>query len=179
MIASTKLARAQKAMDAGRIYGSATQSLYFFLLQLAIFNHLKVSSLPLNVNSNQLLVAVSSDRGLCGAIHSSISKLVKRTVQEVTSGSSEIIPSILVLGDKAKPQIAREARRFIYANFNQLGKAIPVFLDASNIVDTLNKDLSLTSSFVRIFYNHFKSVIAYENREINTVTSELVQNLGK
>jgi F-type H+-transporting ATPase subunit gamma len=105
-----------------------------------------------------LLVAVSSDRGLCGAIHSSIAKSIRKTVRE-----SHLKASIVVLGDKAKPQVAREARNNISLHFNQLGRNIPLFADAANVVDILMKQEAIPLSSVQIYHNRFKSVIAYEN----------------
>lgn len=83
-----------------------------------------------------------------------------------------------MLGDKAKPQIAREARRNIVMHFNQLGRTIPVFLDASGIVDLIKKEGPAFSS-MSIFYNFFKSVIAYENRETKAYPSSILSLSGK
>jgi F0F1-type ATP synthase gamma subunit len=49
-----------------------------------------------------LAVAVSSDRGLCGGIHSSVSKATKRYLAKVET------PQVVILGQKAKSQITRE-----------------------------------------------------------------------
>ena len=46
---------------------------------------------------------------------------------------------IVVLGDKAKPQIAREARKQIAMSFNQLGKTPPSFSDAISVMQFLEK----------------------------------------
>lgn len=51
---------------------------------------------------NQLIVACSSDRGLCGAIHSSICKHIKAELATDASNAA-----ILCIGDKSRAQLAR------------------------------------------------------------------------
>lgn len=51
---------------------------------------------------NQLIVACSSDRGLCGAIHSSICKHIKAELAADASNAA-----ILCIGDKSRAQLAR------------------------------------------------------------------------
>lgn len=148
------------------------------MVRVAIYEHLKVPSPAQNENFAPLLIAVSSDRGLCGSIHSSISKLVKKSVKDTIREMPNSSPAVLVLGDKAKPQIAREARSYITGHFNQLGRVIPVFLDASNIVDTLEKEFPIKPSVIKIFYNHFKSVIAFESSEITALRADSLLSIG-
>ena len=70
MIASTKVARAQKGMETARAFGSSFAS---------VFEHAG-TSLKEDAK-NPLLITVSSDRGLCGGIHSSVSKATKKSIQ--------------------------------------------------------------------------------------------------
>lgn len=157
MIASTKLARAQKAMEVGRVFGASTNTFY---------QYVKPEERTENETAPTLIIACSSDRGLCGAIHSSISKLARRTVAEAP-GSHVVI----VLGDKAKAQIARYARKAIIMHFNQIGRTIPTFLDAANIVDTIASQKILQEmAYAKIMYNAFRSVIAYDTTVIKAFT---------
>lgn len=50
----------------------------------------------------ELIVACSSDRGLCGAIHSSICKHIKAELAADASNAA-----ILCIGDKSRAQLAR------------------------------------------------------------------------
>ena len=123
-----------------------------------------------------VLVAVSSDRGLCGAIHSSIAKCIRKVVREQMPSAP-----VVILGDKAKPQVAREARENIAMHFNQLGRNIPIFADAANVVDTLNKQQAALPPIksLQIYYNKFKSVIAYENTVIPAFSAAALKEAGK
>lgn len=116
--------------------------------------------------ADPIVIACSSDRGLCGAIHSSISKLAKRYARLHPQAA------IVVLGDKAKPQIAREARRQIHLAFNQVGKAIPTVADAMAVMRVIEKEEErVLDRPMVIFYNRFKSVIAYEPEALPGVLS--------
>lgn len=142
----------------------------------------KVSSNPPpHLSPPTLLLVCSSDRGLCGAIHSSVSKLSRRLASVNRENTS-----IVVLGDKAKPQISRDSRQNIIMHFNQVGKNIPTFLDALAIWQTMRTMLPLTlkssdqkventtnnsttiestlstSLSIGIIYNRFISVIAFD-----------------
>lgn len=102
-----------------------------------------------------MLFACSGDRGLCGAIHSSVAKLAKRCAAESPGAQ------IVVLGDKAKPQVARGARHSIALSFSHLGKDIPNFADAVAIC-LAAQDTLRTAPAILLVHNAFKSVIAYE-----------------
>ena len=125
----------------------------------------------------QLIIACSSDRGLCGAIHSSVSKFTKRLVEEaVPTGKTS---QIVVLGDKSKPQIARSCRKNIIMSFNQVGKDIPTFTDALGIVQLIsshnNNNLPSDEPDIKVVYNAFRSVIAYETINVPVYTDKQLQ----
>lgn len=52
-----------------------------------------------------LLIGVSSDRGLCGAIHSSIAKHLKSEVANLTAAGKEV--KIVGVGDKLRSILHR------------------------------------------------------------------------
>jgi len=107
-------------------------------------------------------LACSSDRGLCGSIHSSVAKAVKRLARQRPD------TRIVVLGEKAKSQIAREARRAIGLHFASVGRTVPTITDALSIWNTLRHGLPPNGTEdplaprVLIVYNRFLSVIAFE-----------------
>jgi F-type H+-transporting ATPase subunit gamma len=104
-----------------------------------------------------LLLACSSDRGLCGAIHSSIAKTARRLAALDRNNTS-----IAVLGDKAKPQISRDSRRNIQMHFTQVGRNIPTFLDALVIWQEIRANTNLKFDQAAIIYNRFVSAISFE-----------------
>ncbi|KAI8100110.1 ATP synthase F1, gamma subunit [Halteromyces radiatus] len=143
MIASTKVNKAQRAMEGARAFGNASSSLYT-----------NAETKPVE-EGKTLFVATSSDRGLCGGIHSSVSKATRRAVAEKPESQ------VVVLGDKPKAQLSRAMRKNLVLSFNQIGKAVPTFDEACSIVDTIEAS-GIEYDNVDIIYNRFISAISYE-----------------
>ncbi|KAI9315069.1 ATPase, F1 complex, gamma subunit domain-containing protein [Dichotomocladium elegans] len=152
MIASTKVNKAQRGMEAARVFGSASNSLF--------------ESAQTEVKDGKtLLIAASSDRGLCGGIHSSVSKATRRILEEVPEAQ------LVVLGDKPKAQLSRVARKNIVLSFSQIGKDVPTFAEAASIADAI-KSSGVEFDSAKVVYNEFKSVIAYEANTISAFSEE-------
>ncbi|KAI9231045.1 MAG: ATP synthase F1, gamma subunit [Podila humilis] len=157
MIASTKVAKAQRAMESARAYGASSSSIYK-----------NANTTPLE-NEDQVYIVSSSDRGLCGGIHSSVAKATRKLM--IADGFSS---QVIVLGDKAKNQMSRSNRGDIQLSFNQIGKAIPTFAEASAATDTiLNSGVKFSTA--TIIYNEFKSAIAYEATPIRNYSSDALK----
>ncbi|CAG8752365.1 2752_t:CDS:2, partial [Ambispora leptoticha] len=150
---------AQKAMETARSFGS-TQS--------ELFEH--ADTKPVD-EGQTLIITVSSDRGLCGGIHSSVAKASRKYIEEKPDSG------VIVLGDKAKGQISRTHRENIKLSFNQIGKGIPTYAEASAIADTIIKE-KVQFDQATIIYNYFKSVIAYEARTIPAFSEEVFVKSG-
>lgn len=63
---------------------------------------------------NHLVIALSSDRGLCGGVHSNVTKAVKAYILE--QGDNANI-KIGIVGDKARLQLQRLAH-FLCSSYN-------------------------------------------------------------
>ena len=53
---------------------------------------------------NHLIFATSSDRGLCGGIHSGMAKAIKAKIEEKSSASN---PMVVIYGDKVRGILQR------------------------------------------------------------------------
>lgn len=167
MIASTKLARAQKAMEVGKTFANTTTH---FFSQVAT-KHVEEEEEVVVVEEqdtdkgSQLVVVCSSDRGLCGAIHSSLTKeFKKRFILTHNEPPSNNQLKIVALGDKVRNQLVREFRPNLSISIGQISKSTPTFLEASTIVDLINKRVpleSISKSF--ILFNKFISAISYQS----------------
>lgn len=121
----------------------------------------------------ELLIVCSSDRGLCGAIHSSLSKLTKRIVRARPADVQ-----VAIVGDKAKPQIAREASKNILLSFSQVGKNNPNYSEASILATEVLKQIQSLEDApqtMRILYNKFQTVISYENSSLHPLTPKAIR----
>ena len=79
-------------------------------------------------NPKVLHVALSSDRGLCGGIHSSICKKIKAELAEASSLDNH---GVICVGDKSRAQIARTNAKQVLMVGNEFGRLPPTFGDAS------------------------------------------------
>ncbi|KAF9460384.1 ATPase, F1 complex, gamma subunit domain-containing protein [Collybia nuda] len=169
MIASTKLAKAQRAMQAGKQYGLANAE---------VFAHTP-SDKP---TPNKLFIVISSDKGLCGGIHSSVTKATRRALNN--DADSPLAPAegavaqqidsaspIMVIGDKSKAQLMRAVGGNLRMSFNQIGRDIPTFADAAGVADLIVKSGVKYDSVV-IVYNKFVSAISYEAAAIEVKGEE-------
>jgi len=156
MIASTKLAKAQRAMGQAKEYGVAN-------IELSKHTEPEDSS----AKQRKLFLVISSDKGLCGGIHSSVSKATRRALKSepVVEGakpmSVDADSPVMVVGDKSKAQISRALPDNLVMTFNQIGRDIPTFSDAAGVADLVVKSGAEYDSIV-IVYNRFVSSLSYE-----------------
>ncbi|KAG5352464.1 ATP synthase subunit gamma, mitochondrial [Termitomyces sp. J132] len=153
VVASTKLAKAQRAMHAGKQYGIANAE---------VFAHSSSDSPA----TNRLFIVISSDKGLCGGIHSAVSKATRRALsndvdsplpgQQIDSESP-----VMIIGDKSKGQLMRPIGQNLRLTFNQIGRDIPSFADAAGVADLIVRSGVKYDSVVLV-YNKFVSAISYE-----------------
>lgn len=179
MIASTKLSKAQRAMTIAKAYGAANNEL---------FKHAEAPSESANASPRKLFVVVSSDKGLCGGVHSSVSKGTRRIfatgsiAQEAKPGSPEAskeqagpIPAqdspIVIIGDKSKAQLSRSMPQNFLLTMNQIGKDIPTFADAAAVADLIVKSGAKYDSVV-IVYNKYISAVAFEAATMEILNEE-------
>jgi len=162
MVSAAKYAKAEKDLRGIRPYGAAT----------SVFSEkAEIQSTP-EIVKKHLIVAVSSDRGLCGAIHSSIVKAVKALLSEKKDG---LETRIVCIGDKARQQLQRAYAPSILLSVNDVGKKNISFNDASNIAsEILASGYEFDSG--EILYNRFKSVISYTTTKQPFYSVNLVSN---
>ncbi|CDZ97399.1 atp synthase f1 gamma [Phaffia rhodozyma] len=156
VIASTRLAKATRAMGTAQKYGAANNEL---------FNNAEAKS----EGGKVLLVAISSDSGLCGGIHSSITKATKRAV------AANPDAKIVVLGDRPKAQLSRAFPEKLELSFSAVGKDIPTFATASQVADEiLNAGIEFDE--IHLIYNKFISAIAYEAETIKILSEKALKD---
>lgn len=173
MVSAAKFAKAEKDLKIARPYGVALSE---FDSNAEITP--KEGELP-NVKKH-LIIAVSSDRGLCGAIHTSIVKAVKALLVEKKQKSASLETKIVPVGDKAKQILQRTHAPQILFSVNDVGKKTIVFLDASCIAnEVLSSGYEFDSG--ELLYNRFKSVISYNTTRQPFYSSDLIngaKNIG-
>jgi F-type H+-transporting ATPase subunit gamma len=159
IVASTKLTRAQRAMTESRKYGQTSN---------AVFEHAETKPIE-GEDKKTLIVVASSDKGLCGGIHSGLTKRVRKMLVEKPNAD------IVVLGEKCKAQLSRSSGKNIVLSFAGIGKDVPTFADAQAIADQIAL-LPTDYSDVQIIYNKFVNAQSYEATPIEAFSEEAIAN---
>ncbi|CAI5500251.1 unnamed protein product [Closterium sp. Naga37s-1] len=113
---------------------------------------------PTLVTPRTLIIAVSTDRGLCGGINSTVVKH-SRAVSAISAPSEENKSVFVILGEKAKLQLQRDANNTILMTVADTQKQGINFTQTSMIVDEILKNVEFDTA--RIIYNRFNSVVAF------------------
>lgn len=162
IVASTKLNRAQRAMQDSRVYGQTSN---------AVFDSAETK--PLEAEGKKKLVVVcSSDKGLCGGIHSGLSRFIRRRTLEDPNFD------LVILGEKSKSQLQRTNAKDIVLSFSGVGKDIPTFAEAQAIADQIVL-LPGDYSSIEIVYNKFINAQSYEPVVVEAFSEEAIAASGR
>lgn len=140
------------------------------LSPIEVFQHAPAEE----AGKRKLFIVISSDKGLCGGIHSSVTKATRRILAEKKDSIDADSP-IMVIGDKSKAQLSRALGKNLVMSFNQIGRDIPTFADAAGVADLIIKS-GVECDSISIVYNKFVSAISYESAVMEVETEEALKN---
>eukprot|EP00475_Leptophrys_vorax_P034232 TRINITY_DN55008_c0_g1_i1.p1 TRINITY_DN55008_c0_g1~~TRINITY_DN55008_c0_g1_i1.p1 ORF type:complete len:373 (-),score=21.31 TRINITY_DN55008_c0_g1_i1:756-1775(-) len=106
-----------------------------------------------------LVIAVSTDRGLCGGINSTVVKHSRAVRDIVAEGGEGASTTFVIVGEKAKLQLQRDKSNAIDMTVSETQKVSINFTQTSMIVDEILKSVQFDSA--RIIFNRFNSVVAF------------------
>ncbi|KMQ43560.1 ATPase, F1 complex, gamma subunit [Trichophyton rubrum] len=155
IVASTRLNKAQRAMTLSRAYGETSE---------AVFGQAETKPLE---GLKTLYIVASSDKGLCGGIHSGLSKATRRMIMEKPDAD------IVVLGEKSKGQLSRSNEDNLVLSFAGVGKDVPTFAEAQAIADQICQ-LPTDYASIKIVYNKFINAQAYEPTTVEAFSEEAI-----
>ncbi|KAM4853114.1 LOW QUALITY PROTEIN: ATP synthase subunit gamma, mitochondrial-like [Thomomys bottae] len=151
MVAAAKYARAERELKPAGVYGVGSLALYE-----------KADIKAPEDKKKHLLIGVSSDRGLCGAIHSSVAKLIKSEVATLTAAGKEVM--VVGVGDKLRGNLHSTHSDKFLVTFKDVGRKPPTFGDVSVIaLALLNSGYEFEEG--SIIFSRFRSVISYKTEE--------------
>merc|ERR1719507_1651156 len=157
MVSAAKYARAERDLKKARPYGTGAQAFYD---QAKIGE--EAEGAPAAAAGKELYVAITSDRGLCGGVHSSICKTIRGELLEKPNLDNV---GIICVGDKSRAQISRLFKDQILCVGSEIGRLPPQFGDASKIASAiLNSGFEFDSG--TLYYNQYKSVVSYKTTKI-------------
>ena len=106
-------------------------------LPLISFSEIFKSATPqAGALKRKLFIIVSSDKGLCGGIHSALTKTTRKHLVGPEATADPDSP-IVIVGDKAKAQLSRHFAKNFILTVNQVGKDVPTFADAAGVTDLI------------------------------------------
>ncbi|EGV60619.1 atp3 gamma subunit of the F1 sector of mitochondrial F1F0 ATP synthase [Yamadazyma tenuis] len=157
VVASTRLNKAQRAMQASRVYHESDSEFY------------KNAELEQpETEGNTLLIVCSSDKGLCGSIHSQVAKYARKRIEEL-GGKVDVV----AVGEKVKAQLLRTHDDKLRLAFNGIGKEAPNFHEVSLIADEIAKLGKFENT--EILYNKFVNSVSFEPSNFSVFTSEAIE----
>jgi F-type H+-transporting ATPase subunit gamma len=162
IVASTKLNRAQRAMQDSRSYGQTSNT---------VFENAETKGVE-GEGKKTLIIVASSDKGLCGGIHSGLTKRVRKMMLDMPDAD------IAVVGEKSKAQLGRSNARSLVLSFAGIGKDVPTFADAQAIADQIAL-LPTEYADIQIVYNKFINAQSYEPTPIEAFSEEAIKNSRK
>ncbi|XP_044265901.1 ATP synthase subunit gamma, mitochondrial [Tribolium madens] len=162
MVSAAKYSRAERELKQTRPIGSGASQFY---------EKAEISApedLP-----QKLLIAITSDRGLCGAVHTSVARLIRN---ELSNDQQNF--KVVCVGDKSRLILQRMYGKNIILACNEIGRLPPTFNDASKLADAiLNSQYAFGSG--QIVFNRFKSVVSYSTQTLPVFSLAAVKTAAK
>jgi len=160
MVSAAKLRRAKERAEAARPYAEKMASV---VASVAGSHSAKASGnkflLGTGKSETHLIVVLTSDRGLCGAFNSSITRATKRKAAELKKDGKQV--KLFCVGKKAYDLLKNDFGREIVGRISEIGKKQVVYNDAEHIAREVIKNFDLGEiDVVHIAFNHFKSAIS-------------------
>jgi len=162
MVSAAKFARAERELKGARPYGESSKQFYE-----------KAEVEAPEGSPKHLYIAMSSDRGLCGGIHSAVVKAIKAEIAKNPENAA-----IVCIGDKSRGMLQKAYGDKIIMSVGEVGKKNAVFTDAARIAQAI---LSSGHQYDTgsIYYNHFRSVVSYNTKTLPVYSNEIVGNAKK
>jgi len=147
MVSAAKYNRAERDLKQARPLGVGTAQFYE-----------KAEIQAPETEPKRLIIAVTSDRGLCGAVHSGVSRHIRDGLMADKANMENT--KIICIGDKSRAILSRLFAKNILFVANEVGKKPPTFQDATKVAAEIMNS-GYTYGAGKIVYNKFKSVVSY------------------
>merc|ERR1712001_745130 len=158
MVSAAKFSRAERDLRAAKPYGEGAKAFY---KGAGVEGGAAEGAAP-----KELYVALTSDRGLCGGVHSSICKTIRNELLEKPNLDNV---GIICVGDKSRAQLSRLFKNQILSVGSDIGRLAPQFGDASKIANAIiNSGYEYDNG--KLYYNKFRSVVSYATQEVPVYT---------
>lgn len=160
IVASTRLSKAEKAKATAQKVDEADKQFY---------KNAETKTLVAEEPS-ELIVAITSDKGLCGSIHSQLANAVRKHLREAPKAD------VVAIGDKIKIQLLRSHAQNLKMAVSGVGKDAPTFTESSLIAEKLLKEMDAAKySKLSIYYNDPISSISFQPTNKPVFNSDAIE----
>ncbi|AMD22023.1 HGL317Wp [Eremothecium sinecaudum] len=159
VVASTRLSKADRAKQTARKYSEADTD--FYKHAATTFDAAQEKS---------LIIAITSDKGLCGSIHSQLAKSVRAQLAKTPEAD------LITIGDKVKNQLLRSNPQNLKMSFNGIGKEAPNFEESALIADKILQFGAGKYSKVTVFYNRPISSLSFEPSQKTVYNPQAIES---
>ncbi|BAF26253.1 ATP synthase subunit gamma, mitochondrial [Oryza sativa Japonica Group] len=118
-----------------------------------------------------VIVAITSDKGLCGGINSTSVK-VSKALHKLTSGP-EKESKYVILGEKGKVQLIRDSKDNIEMTVSELQKNPINYTQIAVLADDILKNVEYDA--LRVVFNKFHSVISFKPTMTTILSPEVME----
>jgi F-type H+-transporting ATPase subunit gamma len=160
MVAAAKLRRAQEAAEMARPYAERMISVIAGL-SAAVDGSEGAPRLLAGTGADkvQLLVVMTSERGLCGGFNSTIARLARARANELLAAGKTV--KILTVGKKGREQLRRDFGQYFIGHVDMSEVKRLGYVNAQTIArDVLARFEADEFDVATLFYNRFQSVIS-------------------
>lgn len=160
MVAASKLRRAREAAEASRPYAVAMEKM---LSRLASAYAGQAGAPVLLAGTGKqdtyLLVVITSDRGLAGALNTSIVRSARKQARELLAAGKQV--RFYTIGRKGREQLSSEFRDLIIGSRADVAKKVVQYDTADSIATEISEIIARENiDVVGMWYSLFKSAIA-------------------
>jgi len=177
MVAAAKLKKAQTAAEDARPYAERMERMLSSLAAGITPENAPPLLGGTNSDKVQLLVVVTSDRGLCGGFNGSISRAVKARIKSLEDQGREV--KLMVVGRKGVTLLRRDHGTKIVAKYEDLLKPAPAFEHADEVVAEIRRMFDDGEFDVcTVYYNKFLSAISQEVTPLQLIPFQVPETDG-
>lgn len=125
--------------------------------------------------AQHLIVAITTDRGLCGSVNSSLARQLRKELDAAAKASSSV--RLFILGEKGRQQISRDYTPLMARSIDGLFERDPIFSIASEITTRI---IAQPYEVLTFWFNQYENQVKFHNvyRKIPSFAGKLPASLA-
>lgn len=161
MVAAAKLRKAQTSAESARPYAERMERMLSSLAAGAVGSNAPKLLAGTGKSDTQLLVIVSSDRGLCGGFNTNLIREARKTIYALQGEGKTV--KLITIGRKASGILRREFGSLYVETYDELSKPEPSFTGADTVVRKISNMYDNDEFDVcTVLYNKFVNALTQE-----------------